>query len=291
MNRLGLCCLVLGEEKSNFRTLQLNRTKAETNKEEKVFEVYKHNLNELVRVLRYLMRNNIEHYRISSNMFPLADHPDFQYLWDKFCDNEICWRLAKTTIKEYLDKNNRLSTHPDQFCLISSKDDQTNVNGIRNLEYHAKMFDMLDIPQSYFCPINIHVSNGTNGSISGEISNRNLDKLSSSVRSRLVFETEDKSYWTYQNLYTHFKDVPITLDYHHRLINNMGESEQEAHDFCVTTWRSFTPLFHHSEGKSTPLDRAHSDYITKLPDCAVNVDVEIEAKQKNLAIFRLKGEK
>lgn len=291
MNRLGLCCLVLGDEKSNFKTLQLNRTKADSNKEQKVFEVYRHNLNELVRVLRYLMRNNIQHYRISSNMFPLADHTDFQYLWDKFCDNEICWRLAKNTVKEYLDKNNRLSTHPDQFCLLSSKDEQTNINGIRNLEYHAKMFDMLDIPQSYFCPINIHVSNGTNGSISGDITNRNLDKLSSSVRTRLVFETEDKSYWTYQNLYNHFNNIPITLDYHHRLINNMGEQEQDAHDFCVSTWNSITPLFHHSEGKSSPLDRAHSDYISKLPDCAVNVDVEIEAKQKNLAIFKLRGEK
>ena len=288
MNRLGLCCLVLGDEKSNFKTLQLNRTKIDSNKEQKVFDVYKHNLNELVRVLRYLMRNNIQHYRISSNMFPLADHVDFQYLWDKFCDNEMYWRHAKKTVKEYLDNNNRLSTHPDQFCIISSEDQQTNINGIRNLEYHAKMFDMLEIPQSHFCPINIHVSNGNKRHVAGDITNRNLDNLSSSVRSRLVFETEDKSYWTYQNLYTHFNDIPITLDYHHRLINNQTESEQDAHDFCIQTWHTTTPLFHHSEGKSSPLDRAHSDYITKLPDCAVNVDVEIEAKQKNLAIFKLR---
>ena len=39
MNRLGLCCLVLGDEKSNFKTLQLNRTKSDTNKANKVFDV------------------------------------------------------------------------------------------------------------------------------------------------------------------------------------------------------------------------------------------------------------
>ena len=288
-NRLGVCCLTLGDHKSQFKTLQLNRTKADSNKESKVFDVYKHNINELVRVLRYLMRNNIQHYRISSDMFPLSDHPEFSYLWDKFCDNETFWLHARKVIKEYLDNGNRLSTHPDQFCLISSQNEQTNINGIRNLEYHAKMFDMLEIPKSYFCPINIHVSNGTKGDISGEITNQNLEKLSDSVRSRLVFETEDKSYWTYQNLYKHFKNIPITLDYHHRLINNLGETDKEAHYFCVNTWGDITPLFHHSEGKDNPLDRAHSDFISKLPDCAVGVDVEIEAKQKNFAIFKLKN--
>lgn len=235
------------------------------------------------------MRKDIQHYRISSDMFPLSDHPEFSYLWDKFCDTETYWLSARKAVKTYLDNNNRLSTHPDQFCLISSQSDETNTNGVRNLEYHAKMFDMLGIPRSYFFPINIHVSNGNKEDLSGDITNRNLDRLSDSVRSRLVFETEDKSFWKYQNIYKHFKNIPITLDYHHRLINNLGETEQEAHDFCVKTWGDVKPLFHHSEGRSTPLDRAHSDFISKLPDCAVNVDVEIEAKQKNYAIFKLRG--
>jgi UV DNA damage repair endonuclease len=47
------------------------------------------------------------------------------------------------------------------------------------------------------------------------------------------------------------------------------------------------PLFHHSEGKAHSLDRAHSDYINQLPLCAQNVDIEIEAKQKDLAVLKL----
>jgi UV DNA damage repair endonuclease len=46
-------------------------------------------------------------------------------------------------------------------------------------------------------------------------------------------------------------------------------------------------LFHHSEGKEHRLDRAHSDYINNLPQCAVGVDIEIEAKQKDLAVLKL----
>lgn len=285
-NRLGVCCLLLGDSKSSFKTLQLNRTKADSNKKEKVFSVYKHNLYELIKVLAYLQNNNIKHYRISSDMFPLADHPEFSELWDDFCSNESNWVFAKKAVAKFLANDNRLSTHPDQFCVLSSSREEVNQKGIQNLEYHAKMFDMLEIPKSYFCPINIHVSNGKLEDIAGDNTNRNLDLLSDSVRSRLVFETEDKSFWTYQKLSKHFPNIPITLDYHHRLINNEGESEQEAHDHCVSTWDT-TPLFHYSEGKESSLDRAHSDFVNKIPECAVGVDLEIEAKQKNLAVLRL----
>ena len=285
-NRLGVCCITLGE-KSNFKTLQLNRTKDLSNKQDKIFEVYRHNLAELCKVLKYLTSKNIRHYRISSNMFPLSDHPDFEQYWNLFCSKEVFWVYAKKVVKEYLDNGGRLSTHPDQFCIISSFRHDVNSNGVRNLEYHAKMFDMLGIPQSHFCPINIHVSNGNNPEIAIEQTNHNLTRLSDSVMKRLVFETEDKSFWKYQNLHKHFPNIPITLDYHHRLINNDGESEETAHEVCASTWKDVVPLFHHSEGKEHRLDRAHSDYINNLPQCAVGVDIEIEAKQKDLAVLKL----
>lgn len=285
--RLGVCCLVLGENSSSFKTLQLKRTQQEQNAQDKIFTVYQHNLQELVKVLKYLTSVNIRHYRISSDMFPLADHPEFAAHWDTFCSKEYFWLEAKKAVSDYLALGGRLSTHPDQFCIISSAKNDVNEKGIANLEYHAKMFDMLGIPQSYFCPINIHVSNGKLEDVAGINTRRNLPRLSTSVLSRLVFETEDKSYWTYQKLSEHFPNIPITLDYHHRLINNLGETEQEAHDYCVSTWNGIVPLFHHSEGRDDRMDRAHSDFITQLPLCAKDVDIEIEAKQKNLAVLRL----
>jgi UV DNA damage endonuclease len=219
-------------------------------------------------------------------MFPLADHIDFKDTFDSFCEKQQEWNQVKDAVKDYLSNDGRVSTHPDQFCIISSFRHDVNANGIRNLEYHAKMFDMLDIPKSHFCPINIHVSNGNNSDIAIQQVNHNLTRLSDSVLKRIVFETEDKSFWTYQNLYKHFPNIPITLDYHHRSINNEGESEETAHEVCVGTWKDIKPLFHYSEGKEHSLDRAHSDYISKLPKCAINVDLEIEAKQKDLAVLR-----
>lgn len=285
-NRLGVCCITLGQ-KSDFKTLQLNRTKDLSNKQDKIFDVYRHNLSELCKVLGYLTIKNIRHYRISSNMFPLADHPDFEQYWNLFCSKEVFWIPARMSVQKYLANGGRLSTHPDQFCIISSPKDDVNINGVRNLEYHAKMFDMLNIPSSHFCPINIHVSNGNNPEIAIKQVDRNLPKLSSSVMNRLVFETEDKSFWKYQNLHKYFPNIPITLDYHHRLINNDGELEETAHEVCVGTWKDTVPLFHHSEGKAHSLDRAHADFINNIPHCAVDVDIEIEAKQKDLAVLKL----
>lgn len=286
-NRLGVCCITLGDYKSQFKTLQLNRTKDLSDKRSKIFPVWRHNLSELNKVLSYLLSKNILHYRISSNMFPLSDHVDFSCYWEEFCSKDYLWLESRLAVQNYLQHGGRLSTHPDQFCVISSSRDDVNINGIRNLEYHAKMFDMLGIPQSYFCPINIHVSNGSSPETAIQSTLKNLAVLSHSVLSRLVFETEDKSFWTYQNLRKYFPDTPITLDYHHRLINNQGESEQEAHDVCVSTWHGIKPLFHYSEGKDSKLDRAHSDYVHSIPPCSFSVDLEIEAKQKDLAVLQL----
>ncbi len=285
--RLGVCCLTLGDYKSQFKTLQLNRTKDLPDIRGKVFPIWQHNLSELNKVLSYLLSKRIFHYRISSNMFPLSDHVDFTKYWEEFCSKDYLWANSRVAVQTYLQNGGRLSTHPDQFCIISSGREVVNTNGIRNLEYHAKMFDMLGIPQSYFCPINIHVSNGNSPEIAIRETLKNLTSLSSSVLSRLVFETEDKSFWNYQNLNKFFPNIPITLDYHHRLINNQGESEQEAHDACVSTWGNFKPLFHYSEGKDSKLDRAHSDYVKSIPSCSTYVDIEVEAKQKDLAVLQL----
>jgi UV DNA damage endonuclease len=209
--RLGVCCLVLGSNASEFKTLQLKRTQQEANPQEKIFSVYRHNLNELVKVLNYLASVNIWHYRISSDMFPLADHPEFQSYWNDFCSKDWFWIPARLAVQNYLSLGGRLSTHPDQFCIISSSKPEVNDKGILNLEYHAKMFDMLQIPQSYFFPINIHVSNGKLEQQAAQNTINNLPRLSQSVLSRLVFETEDKSYWTYQRLSEHFPNIPITI--------------------------------------------------------------------------------
>jgi UV DNA damage endonuclease len=286
-NRLGVCCIILGDNASKFKTLQLTRIKSIPNPKYKIHETYTHNLAELCKVLDYLTSKSIFHYRISSNLFPLADHIDYAKYFDEFCAYEYNWSKAKQKVYDYFRCGGRLSTHPDQFCVISSSKQEVNESGMRILNHHAKMMDMLGCTRSYFCPINIHVSNGNSSELASVAAHKIMRQLPENVMSRLVFETEDKSYWTYQKLIKLFPNIPITLDYHHRLINNEGESELDAHNACVSTWKNVKPLFHYSEGKDSALDISHSDFVSSLPQCATGVDIEIEAKQKNLAVLKL----
>jgi len=67
-------------------------------------------------------------------------------------------------------------------------------------------------------------------------------------------------------------------------------SFDDAFKSATLTWKNVNPVFHHSEGKSKSDDKAHSDYIKHIPKIFLqyNVDIEVEAKAKNLAIFEYK---
>lgn len=288
--RLGLCCLSVGQHQTKFKTLRLTQARKHLDVVNYLHNVWNHNCVELSKVLEYCINQKIMHFRIGSSIFALGDHPEFNSIFKKFITStNQSLLIARSTIRRFIDLGGRLSTHPDQFCVVSSNKEAVNANGILNLKYHQDFMQGLDIPLTRDFPINIHVSNGTLKDQAAINVRKTLGDDISQLFPSLVFETEDKNYWTWQRLREHFPEVPITLDYHHRLINNLGEEEVTAHAACVESWGSVKPLFHYSEGRTHPLDRAHSDYITKLPACATNIDIEIEAKMKDLAILKFKS--
>jgi UV DNA damage repair endonuclease len=60
----------------------------------------------------------------------------------------------------------------------------------------------------------------------------------------------------------------------------------------METWGKYKPLFHYSNGKTEPTDRAHSDYVYTLHKELFenDVDVEFEFKAKDYAIERFEKE-
>lgn len=298
--RLGLCCLTHGDSnKTKFKTVR--KGWAEENPSlvnDRLIETWSNNLRELAKVLNFCMTHNIWCYRISSDMFPLADLHPYSLVWNEWKQtNTLDWELARDTIVKFISLNGRLSTHPGQFCVITSDRPEVVERSMLNLVLHGDFFDALYIPRSYNHPINIHLSNGKAGERGADNARRVMDTMPPSLINRLVFETEDKNFWTWQRIMKYFPDVPVTLDYHHRNINNLGESEDEAHHACVSTWKQtlttskgavcvapIKPLFHYTEGARHSLDRSHADMITKLPVYR-DVDLEIEAKHKEVAIL------
>jgi UV DNA damage endonuclease len=64
--------------------------------------------------------------------------------------------------------------------------------------------------------------------------------------------------------------------------------------YVVETWREVKPLMHISEQKEGARIGAHSDYIETIPSYlfdlvkdGVSLDIEVEAKMKEQAIFQL----
>jgi UV DNA damage endonuclease len=297
--KLGYCCISLGEHKSTFKTITLTRgSELGLGSEElrtKLHGIWEHNLKEHNRVLIYNMLNSFRLFRISSALFPLADHINFRYLWTEFIGDKYAelWYDARSITRLYL-QNDRLCMHPDQFVSLGSPNEQVRANSINNLEFHNDFLTLLGIVPGKWCPMNIHLSNGKDNIKNLHYWQDSFSKLSMGVMSRLVFENEDKGFWTWQKILRYFPEFPITLDFHHRNINNEGETVEEAIKECSKTWGDVTPLMHISEGKERPLDRTHHDYVQELPSellelakQGMNFDLEIEAKQKDLAVYLL----
>ena len=223
-------------------------------------------------------------YRVSSALFPCLTHPDFQYT----IKDVLQYQEIVNLLGQIADFNRtwkvRLSTHPDQFNVLASENENAVTKTITELNHHGWIMDKLGCERSYFNPINIHV-NCTKGDLA-DIAARfmsNLNKCEQSVTSRLVVENEDKGCWTVENLLLHFFDnygIPITYDNLHDKCNPsiLGNMQN-----CADTWPC-KPLFHYSESCPDATNpRKHADMPTNCPFSDA-YDWDIELKSKDAAI-------
>ena len=238
-------------------------------------------------------------YRIGSNVFPLMTHPDLKFSVDDFYNaSEIYaeFRACADTIKQ---NKIRCSMHPDQFVVPASPNPKVRENAIRDLEQHAYIMDLLDLPKTPEAPINIHMNcyNNANFSEAADRFVQSYTLMSNSVRNRLVLECEDKlKSWTVQNLYDHAYSrikIPITYDNLHDKCNpSIGLNEQQAFELSLSTWpKNVVPLFHFSESLAGKNPRAHADFPTFVPMVYSNykkdLHLDFEFKHKELAIQKV----
>ena len=297
----SLCCISLKLQKQKIRASTMTKTRflaLERKSAERI--VADRTLNNVFvtrKTLDYCVLNKWN-YRISSGMMPLETLPE--------ANLSIETTYNYTTIKQEFDLCNtvikknkiRCSTHPDQFVVPASATKSVVEKSIIELEAHGKMMDAMGLPQTYEAPINIHMNIYKGGT--KEIAKRFVDvynDLPINVKSRLVLELEDKpNSWGLINLYDLIYQktgIPITYDSHHFRLNNPENiSPEKAILMCMETWGKYKPLFHYSNGKTGPTDRAHSDYVYTLHKELFenDVDVEFEFKAKDYAIERFEKE-
>jgi UV DNA damage endonuclease len=290
----NLCCISneLKEQGYSFKTMtwkQFNKIRDTEGEERALFLLGERWFNNVVVTLETIEMCAREGwgYRVSSSLFPVLTHPDFKYgisdvpQYDQIlelfeeCRANDAWQV-------------RLSTHPDQFNVLASENQDAVDKTIAELNHHGWIMDQLGCQRNYYNPMNIHV-NCTKGD-PADIAARfmsNLNKTDQSVTSRLVVENEDRGCWTVANLLEHF-NIPITYDNLHDKCNPDEYLDDAAYK-CARTWGNVKPLFHYSEShpdKTNP--RSHADMPTDYP-FSDEFDWDIELKSKDAAIRALAG--
>lgn len=252
---------------------------------------------DLHKILQWNNENGIKLFRISSDIFPWASEYGME--------NSPYYKRVETILRAsgvFAQKvGMRITSHPGPFNVLVSPNEKVIQNTITDLELHGKVFDMMGLEKSPYNLINIHC-NGVYGDKKTAMDRfiDNFQRLSPSVQSRLTIENDDKEsmYSTKDLMYIHEKlGIPIVFDYHHHRFNTGGQTEREALELAISTWpKGITPLVHYSESKSLHEEnpkikpQAHSDYINELPnDYGYELDVEVEAKAKELAILPFIG--
>jgi UV DNA damage endonuclease len=251
------------------------------------------NVADLERIIDWNEEMGIKMYRMSSEMFPWATEYEFEQLKDWKAIHTILQRCGAKATKY----KQRLSFHPGPFNVLVSPKENVVLNTIKDLEVHGRIMDAIGLSKTPYNNINIHC-NGVYGDKIAAMDRfcTNFDRLSNSVKTRLTIENDDKAsmYSVKDLMYIHNKiNIPIVFDYHHHQFCTGDLSEENALKLAATTWHNIIPEVHYSESKSLHENntkikaQAHSDYINTIPNTYdVDVDIMVEAKQKDLAILK-----
>lgn len=300
---LGLCCQWLevrkkrnGEEVYeniiNEQSLQLGAYNNGKYTTERILNTYRNNVEEHLRVLPRLVEGGIKSFRLSSSLFPL-----YEFNSELAKRDDQILRSLKLLGDGFKQNGIRVTTHPGQFTVLSSDSDKVVENSIKELEYHAWVFDQMGLEKTPFYAINIH---GGKSNRSERLINV-IQSLPTSVKSRLTLENDEKCYNVKQlSGISSVCNIPIVFDSHHYRFNSGDIDFDSAFALCNSSWNDIKPLQHLSNTEigmeNAPFNqkRAHSQLIHNVPDLQLNavrentIDLDIEAKAKNIAIFKMR---
>lgn len=293
--RLGLCCINNTLRKQDIfcsRTLI-----ARTYSLEKAKVLVSKNLENLQTILEWNVKNKIYHYRLSSDMFPRITDPNIDL------DN----RLKISDYKEILQSignyarqtNHRITMHPGQYNQVGAEKESVFLKTVEDLSIHSEILDCMGMDNNAI--LTVH-GGGVYGDKESTIRRwiEQFDDLPRNVKGRLAIENCERQYNIEDVLYiSEETNIPVIFDSHHfNCYNKIYDVNFIARDYMpyvVDSWKSRRIVSHISEQKENARIGAHSDFIEDIPDYflsvpeeyGVGIDIEVEAKAKEAAIFKL----
>lgn len=284
---LGLVCLTTTDE-VRFRTITRTRLRS-LNPHVQVAtlrELYADNIRRVSHAIDFCVKRRIRMYRLTSSLFPQSEEPPGHDVLAELTDTlaQVGERATAAGI--------RLVMHPGQFVVLSSDEPRVIANSVTILRHHARALDLLRQPRSSWTAIEIHGGKGDRA----ETLVRVIRDLPDEIRSRLALENDEYAYSATEILEVCRRaSVPMVFDAHHHVVHEQLDSyEHPSIAAAVAAARATWPdpswqLVHISNGRDAFADAKHADYITTMPSAFRKVPwIEVEAKQKELAIARLR---
>jgi UV DNA damage endonuclease len=289
--RLGLCCQFV-EAPIRFRTTTATACQqlSDAERRTKLGELCRHNADSLAAALAWCARLGIGCFRVTSQILPLATHPDFGYRLDEVPGGEDAIAAFERCGAWAQSNGIRTSFHPDQFVVLNSPREEVAAASLAEIEYQAQVAEWVGADV-----INVH-GGGSYGSPVEALDRlaRNLDRLTDAARARLTVENDDKIYSVADLLpLCRRHGLPLAYDVHHHRCRRDELTVEEATEHAIGTWNR-EPMFHISspkEGWAGPRCERHHDFIdvNDFPPCWLGrtLTVEVEAKAKELAVVQL----
>lgn len=286
--RLGYACIsnVINLSSSCTTTLTYYKKLDTISKQNKIDTIIRKNLENLEKLIKYNIKNNLHFFRITAKLIPLMDivNIDLNIYKEKFI---YIGKLIK-------DNNIRVSTHVDEYCVLNSVNETVVLNSIKILNNLKTVMDMFNVNYN----IIMHIGSKTYGikeSIKRFKNNFNL--LSDDLKNKIILENDDRSYNVYQTLkLCEDLNIPMCLDIHHHFCNKSTKNIEYYLERIYKTYRTCKPKMHFSSSKSKKEKRSHNEYIDinnfiefigLLKKYDKDTDIMLEAKGKDLALIKL----
>ncbi|KEQ71305.1 UV-endonuclease UvdE [Aureobasidium namibiae CBS 147.97] len=257
------------------------------------------NARDLIKMLRWNDKYGIKFMRLSSEMFPFASHEEYGYKLTPFAAETLA-EVGKVVA----ELGHRVTTHPGQFTQLGSPRKSVIDNALRDLEFHDEMLSLLKLPEQMNrdAVMILHLG-GVFGDRAATLDRfrENYKTLPQGVKNRLVLENDDVS-WSVHELLPICEElnIPMVLDYHHHnIIFDKEQIREGTKDICdlypriKATWdrKNIKQKMHYSEPTPAAITgtqrRKHNPRVATLPPCADDMDLMIEAKDKEQAVFEL----
>lgn len=242
--------------------------------------IIKKNFEVLKEILIYNNKNNIHFYRLSSNFIPCATIIEYDYP-----------NIFKNEFKEISKLiKGRFDMHLSEYCILNSTNKEVVKRSIDEIKYHYKLLKAFKIKPNLV----IHIGSksfGKGNSIKRFINN--FSKLPKYLKESLIIENDDKVF-NVEDTLNLCKQInrPMVLDVHHHNCNKTKNDLSFYLEDIFNTWNE-TPKIHFSSPKNKKDFRAHNDYINSddfisfIKSINRDIDIMLEAKAKDDALFRL----